>query len=35
MAEQIHLIGEVESVFFENPQNLYKVLRVKVLESDS
>ena len=35
MAEQIRLIGEVESVFFENPQNLYKVLRVKVLESDS
>ena len=28
MAEQIRLIGEVESVFFENPQNLYKVLRV-------
>ena len=35
MAEQIHLIGEVESVFFENPQNLYKVLRVKVLETDN
>ena len=35
MAEQIRLIGEVESVFFENPQNLYKVLRVEVLETDS
>ena len=35
MLEEEIIVGQVDSIFFENPSNFYKVIRVKVDESQS
>ena len=34
MSDTPYIVGEVLTTFFENPQNFYKVMLVRVIESD-
>lgn len=34
MSDTPYIVGEVLTTFFENPQNFYKVMLVRVYESD-
>lgn len=35
MEEALYIVGQVQAVFFENPQNFYKVMLVKVSETNT